>query len=689
MGFDILAYSVGALLYMPAFEENVIGKLNRYKNIRSIAFCLEDTINDNCLEKAEDCLKNTLSEIKHNISLLDRKLMIFIRVRTPEHINKLIKKFGDLMDIVTGVILPKFEERNAEKYLSSIQLYNMQSEHKLLAMPILESCDIADRINRAAKLNKLKLIIDKYSDIVLNIRVGGNDLCNLYRVRRPVNRTIYDIGVVRDILIDILNVFASDYVVSGPVWEYYGKDNSGDWAVGLKEETELDKLNGFIGKTVIHPSQISIVEQCMKVSYKDYADAHEIINYGSEETAVKGSWDNSRMNEIKCHSRWAERVIMLANIYGINGGLNYDDIRIAKRYKNDKRSYLLVNAIQAKHIPVSPSVSLEMMNVLGAKLAEKYRDTSIVVGFAETATAIGAVVASCMPEGCTFIHTTREMLNSGEKSVDFLEEHSHAVNQRIYGGDLFEKNEGTVIFVDDELTTGKTLINIIEQLRKEYKGLNSTRIVAASLINRLSDKNIQLMSKHGIICESLLGSRESDPADTVADIDVKGASYADGISDNYIDVGVKARLNDPRLGCNMREYQKQCVNMADEVYNTIKSDLQGVRSLLVLGTEECMYPAIIFGRKVESERYDVSVYTHSTTRSPIGIKNTKGYPITSGYRLDSFYDSERATYIYNLKYYDAAVIITDSSYDCTSAMDKLCCLLSRYKIKKIFFVRSN
>ena len=31
-----------------------------------------------------------------------------------------------------------------------------------------------------------------------------------------------------------------------------------------------------------------------------------------------------------------------------------DTLRIAKRYNNPKRSYLLVNPLQAKHIPVSP-----------------------------------------------------------------------------------------------------------------------------------------------------------------------------------------------------------------------------------------------------------------------------------------------------------------------------------------------
>ena len=68
-------------------------------------------------------------------------------------------------------------------------------------------------------------------------------------------------------------------------------------------------------------------------------------------------------------------------------------LKIAKRYNNSKRSYLLVNPLQAKHMAVNPEKSLNMMNALGKILSEKYHDTKLVIGFAETATAIGAEVA--------------------------------------------------------------------------------------------------------------------------------------------------------------------------------------------------------------------------------------------------------------------------------------------------------
>ena len=57
-----------------------------------------------------------------------------------------------------------------------------------------------------------------------------------------------------------------------------------------------------------------------------------------------------------------------------------DTLRLAKRYNNTKRSYLLVNPLQAKHIPVSPTESLNMMNALGKKLFEKYPVVQILLG---------------------------------------------------------------------------------------------------------------------------------------------------------------------------------------------------------------------------------------------------------------------------------------------------------------------
>lgn len=40
-------------------------------------------------------------------------------------------------------------------------------------------------------------------------------------------------------------------------------------------------------------------------------------------------------------------------------------IKIAKRYKNTKRSYLLVNCLQGKHMPVRPEKAMGLYKSLG------------------------------------------------------------------------------------------------------------------------------------------------------------------------------------------------------------------------------------------------------------------------------------------------------------------------------------
>ena len=82
-----------------------------------------------------------------------------------------------------------------------------------------------------------------------------------------------------------------------------------------------------------------------------------------------------------------------------------DVLRLAKRHHNTKRTYLLINPLQAKHLPVSPSKSLEMMTCLGKQIARKYPTARLVIGFAETATAIAATVAGCLDPECKYIHT--------------------------------------------------------------------------------------------------------------------------------------------------------------------------------------------------------------------------------------------------------------------------------------------
>ena len=307
---DFLQYKVGGLLYMPAFQRNFVHKLaqNKLPKLSSVAFCLEDSIQDSAVDEAEASLKIILRELEQ----LEADLpLIFVRIRSPRHLETFHESIGAKSKILTGYILPKFDMQNASAYL------NVARQAKVFVMPTLESDRVASISTRRTELLSLKQILDETKSLVLNVRVGVNDFCNLYGLRRNMNQTVYDICVVRDILTDIINVFAKDYVVSGAVWNYFNGDNGGAWAVGLKRELELDKLNGFVGKTAIHPAQIPIILDALKVSQTDFDDANQLLNSRSGTHGVMKSVDGSRMNEIKCHMNWARRIKILGEIYGV------------------------------------------------------------------------------------------------------------------------------------------------------------------------------------------------------------------------------------------------------------------------------------------------------------------------------------------------------------------------------------
>jgi len=315
---SILHYSIGALLYCPAYNKTIVNSLinESFGNKFSLALCLEDTINDNFVKEAENILINTIKSVynaeKNKHFYLPK---IFIRVREPKQILKLTDFFDISKDIVTGFIIPKFSINNADEYVSAIINVNKTSNKKFYMMPIFEDPTIINLKNRHNILYKLKERLDSIEEYVLNIRIGGNDLCHIFGFRRSPCESIHSIKPISNIFSDIITVFGKDYIISGPVWEYYkGKD----WDTGLKNELKEDKLCGFIGKTVIHPNQISIVNNAYKVSSADLSDAKSILNWDSNSISlVSGNISNERMNEYKTHSNWALKTIMLSEAFGI------------------------------------------------------------------------------------------------------------------------------------------------------------------------------------------------------------------------------------------------------------------------------------------------------------------------------------------------------------------------------------
>ena len=351
-------------------------------------------------------------------------------------------------------------------------------------------------------------------------------------------------------------------------------------------------------------------------------------------------------------------------------------LRVAKRYRNAKRAYLLVNPLQAKHMPVSPTEALTMMRTLGEGLQQEFPGARLVLGFAETATALGAAVASRLGPDCAFLTTTREA-GEGPGWVRFLEEHSHAAEQKLWGGDLdaLLQETDTVLFVDDEISTGKTLRNMVAQLTRRWPALGEKTLVAASLLNRVTPEQEKALVDAGITCRCLVRLPQEDHTAQVADWTVTEAPPAVPQNLSFRQETLPGEgLLDPRKTLRIGAYDRSCQAVAETMLSRALGPVETLGKTLVLGTEECMYPALRLGERLE--RLGAEVCCHATTRSPIGLCDAPGYPIRSGWKLPSFYEEERTTYVYNLKEYDTVIVVSDTKKTDLRAIQALASVLT-------------
>ncbi len=331
-----------------------------------------------------------------------------------------------------------------------------------------------------------------------------------------------------------------------------------------------------------------------------------------------------------------------------------DLVRIAKRENNRKRNYLVVNPLQGKHVPVAPGKALQVFIEL-AGLLEIYKDERLlIVGFAETATAIGACLA--IELGVSYIQTTREELPSVEY-LFFSEEHSHATEQKLVKSDLDRIIDriDRVIFAEDEVTTGKTIWNLITAMEQCYD--RKINFAVASLLNGMPQEALETFASRGIGLHYLV-KIQHDKYPEMADIAVNdGIYHHEDISEAEYTarLDVEGWKNTRRL-TDTAEYEEACRKLYEEIREHLP--LEGGKKLLVLGTEEFMFPALYVGKCLEESGNLVRF--HATTRSPIAVSSSADYPLHERYELFSLYDEDRRIFLYDIGSYDAVIVITDS-----------------------------
>ena len=364
--------------------------------------------------------------------------------------------------------------------------------------------------------------------------------------------------------------------------------------------------------------------------------------------------------------------------------------------RNPRRAHLLVSTVLGKHIPTDPRLvygsgallgllvadalhgadphsSLDRnlrlgVNLRGALAGDSDASTAlltdlaslegstaapfgtVVLGFAETATALGHAVADvlCAP----YLHSTRRRVPGVMAVGTFEEEHSHATSHLLLPADaMFFTSGGPLILVDDELSTGRTALNTILALQAVAP---RARYVIAALVDLRShedrERMVTVAADLGVDIDvvALAAGTIELPADVLAAGQslVAAREIADGINGNDVAnretaTELASALPGQPPGAmtwptGLREGARHGFAPADRhilasAMAAASSDLAGRITgddVLVLGHEELMYaPLCLALGLVDHVSSGVRVRFSTTTRSPILAVDEPGYAV--------------------------------------------------------------
>ncbi|MFB7676083.1 phosphoribosyltransferase [Kitasatospora purpeofusca] len=364
--------------------------------------------------------------------------------------------------------------------------------------------------------------------------------------------------------------------------------------------------------------------------------------------------------------------------------------------ENRKRAHLLVSTVLGKHVPQRPAVvhgaGLELgrrVRELLASLPEESADRAVVLGYAETATGLGHSVADGLD--APYLHSTRRPVPGLTPVGGFEEEHSHATSHLLLPADPgLLAGDGPLVLVDDEFSTGTTVLNTIRELhanhpRQHYVVValvdlrgpaDRRRLVdtAAELGVRLdlvalADGGVELPADVLDRAERLIaeaGPAPEPPAAPAAPLVRVDLDWPAGLPDggrHGFTQEHRARLEAALPG--LAEQLAAAVDAGD-----------GDGRVLVLGFEELMYAPLRLADAL-AERLPGGtdrVHYSTTTRSPVLAVDDPGYAIRTRLAFpahdDPADDSSRERYAYNVapgtdpaRRFGTVVLVVDDTAD--------------------------
>ncbi|MFF3657161.1 phosphoribosyltransferase [Streptomyces olivochromogenes] len=361
--------------------------------------------------------------------------------------------------------------------------------------------------------------------------------------------------------------------------------------------------------------------------------------------------------------------------------------------RNPRRAHLLVSNVLGKHVPQSPSVVYGHGFTLGRRVREllgaEDARAAVVLGYAETATGLG----HCVADGvglAPYLHSTRRPVPGVDTAGGFEESHSHATSHLLLPENpALLAGAGPLILVDDEFSTGNTVLNTIRDLHARYP---RDRYVVVALVDmrsaadlgRLTEFATEIGARVDLVAaargtvnlpegvlekgQALVAEHETtEPAETT-----ERAESADSRPGHpgaaRVELGWPRGLPDGgRHGFTPGHRIRLDAALPAMAARVADALPEGARRVLVLGFEELMYAPLRLARELE-QVVSAEVRYSTTTRSPVLALDDPGYAIRT--RLvfpahDDPDDGPGERYAYNVAGagFDAVVAVVDSAAD--------------------------
>lgn len=282
---------LGGTLFIPASHKQLNSIVNevKYKELRSLVIDFEDGLEESFLREAMEKLKSILSKVEAKTPF------VFLRARDTSHLEKLMKLEG--INNITGFVLAKFSLENAEKYLETLK------DSKFYIMPSIEG----EELFHQQKLLQLREKIITNKQKVVLVRFGLEDMLRQLGMRRECSESVFDLSAPSYVVGNFIATFKSvGFAISGGVYPCF-KDKD-----GFQRDVKRDMREGLFSKTLIHPDQVSQINELYKVTQKEYDEALELIE--SQKVVFA---QNGKMAEVPTMKRYSLEIILRAKEYGI------------------------------------------------------------------------------------------------------------------------------------------------------------------------------------------------------------------------------------------------------------------------------------------------------------------------------------------------------------------------------------